>query len=111
LDAAWEVAKPFRAFGAYGSEEQARAALRRRCRGLTEEQCGNALHKALGLYDTAVELVARDAAALWERTDVRTGRTPDFLALPRELQRRCPGFRITTCRTALAWVFYWHHLK
>lgn len=111
LEAAWAVAARYRAHGAYGSDGRACRALRRRCPGFTARQYHNAVRKAVGLYDVAVGLVARHAAALWRQTDVAANRFPDFRELTGTVRRRCPGFRVSTCRAALAWVFFWHHLK
>jgi hypothetical protein len=112
LDAAWEVAVYFRAHDAYGgSEHRACKALQRRGPGFTARQYESSFRNALALYDRAVELVARDADALWRETDVGANRLPDFRTLVPEVRRSCPGFRVTTYRVALGWVFFWHHLK
>ena len=111
LDAAWEVARRFRAHGGYGSEPKACQALRRRRPGFTDRQYVNALRKGLALYDVAVEVVARDVGALLRQTDVGAERFPDFRDLAREVRPRCPGFPAATYRAALTWVFYQFHLR
>jgi hypothetical protein len=111
LDAAGEVARSYRAHGAYGSEAKAHRALARRRPGFTARQYENAFRKAVTLYDLAVELVGRHADALLRQTDVAANRFPDFRDLAGEIRSRCPGLRTSTYRGALAWVFFWHHLK
>lgn len=108
--AAWEVAGHYRAHRAYGSESRACKALQRRCPGFTAQKYQNAFRQALVLYDTAVELVARDAAELLRQTDVEADRFPDFRYLVAEIRQSCPGFRVSTDRSSVLWVFLWHHL-
>ena len=110
LHAAWEVARAYRAHAAYGSENKAYKALRRRCPAFTARQCENAFRKAIAFYDASVEAVARDAAALWQETDAAANRFPDFRDLVNEMRLRFPGFRVSTYRSALSWVFLWYHL-
>jgi hypothetical protein len=111
LDAAWEVAASYRVHHVYGSESRACKALQRRCPGFTTRQYQNAFHKAVVLYDTAVELVGHNAEALWQQTDVEANRFPDFRDLLGEIRKCCPRFLVSTYRAALNWVFFWHHLK
>lgn len=111
LDAAWEVARRLRAYGGYGSEARACAALRRRRPGFTDRQYGNALRKGLALFDAAVELVARDARSLLRQTDVMAERFPDFHELAGKVRSHCPGFPAAAYRAALSWVFYQYHLR
>lgn len=111
LDAAWEVARLFRAHGRYGSDAKASQALRRRRPGFTDRQYTNALRKGLALFDAAVELVARDVGLLLRQTDVRAERFPEFHDLAGEARSRCPGFPAATYQTALSWVFYQYHLR
>jgi hypothetical protein len=110
-DAAWEVAASYRTHDAYGSESRACKALQRRCPGFTTPQYQNAFRKAVELYVTAVELVSRNAEALWRQTDVEANRFPDFRDLVGEIRTCCPRFRVSTYLAALNWVFFWHHLK
>ena len=111
LDAAWEVAAYYRAHDAYGSEARARKALQGRRQGFTARRYHQAFQKGVALYDAAVELVARDIAALWRQFDLAAERYPDFRSQLPEIRRRCPGFRVSTYLAALNWVFFWHHLK
>jgi hypothetical protein len=111
LHAAWQVAQQHRAHHTYGSESRACKALQGRCKGFSERQYQNAFHQAVALYDAAVPLVAANARALWEQTDVAKNQYPDFTPLVSKLRKECPGFRVATYLAALSWVFFWHHLK
>lgn len=111
LGAAWEVAAYYRAHSAYGSEARACRALRRRCPGFTARQYQNAFRKGVALYDAAVRLVDRHAAALERQLDVAANRSPDFRDLAGKLRQRHPGFRVLTYRYALFWAFTWYHLR
>ena len=110
LDTAWEVAKKYRAHGAYGSEKKACQALARRSKGFTERQVQNAIKKAILLYDATVELVAVNADSLLKNTNVVENVFPDFEELASEVRRRCLGFPMCTYLSAAKWVFIWHHL-
>jgi hypothetical protein len=111
LEVAWDVAGRLRAHGTYGSLAKAAKALSRRCPGFSARQYDNAIRKGLALYDAAVEVVAANVLSLLRQTNVAANQFPDFRSLAQRLRRRNPGFRLSTCRAALSWVWFWHHLK
>jgi len=95
-------------FGAYGSEKNALRALERRRGGFTARQYAAAFDKATRLLRTAKEIVGANAGKFWEQ---RGEQLLDFAEFDDELKEKCPGFRLSTYRGALAWVSYWHHLR
>jgi hypothetical protein len=111
LDAAWEVARNFRGYGQYGSEEKACRALRGRRPAFTDRQYRNALRKGVALFEVAVAAVARHANELHRQTDVRAGVFPDFTGLAVKVRPGCPGFPAATYQAALQWAFYQYHLR
>jgi len=108
-DAAFDVARRFRDFDSYGSEAKAIRALRRRCPGISREQADELFHAGCGLWQEALEAVAANADALWR--EYRSGGGVDPALLDREHQRRCPEVPVMTWRTAVGWIWFWHHLK
>jgi hypothetical protein len=111
LDAAWQVAKVFRTYGTYGTQEKAAKALRRRCPAISTRRCDNALVKAIALHDAAATAVAADVQSLLDETDVLAGRFPNYRRQVTRVRLECPGFYASTCREALSWVFYQCHLR
>lgn len=113
LDAAWQVAQIYRDYGGYGgSEAEASRALARRCRGCSLRRCRNAFRKAVDLYNAAYEVVDRHAPELWRQRGVASGKEwGDLRACEAEIAERFRAFRASTRRGAVAWVWFWHHLK
>ena len=109
LDAAFRTAVDHLDHRQYDSEEAAVRSLRRRCRGFTPGQYRNGLRKAIDLLGSVEEVIApfdppydaRDAEGGWA----------GFPEAARALRRRCPGFRLSTCGSAIGWVLFWRHWK
>src|SRR4051794_31434888 len=109
LDAAFRTAVDHIDHHRYDSEEAALRSLRRRCRGFTTTQYRNALRKATDLLASVEEVIAPygppyDASRA-------AGGWGGFPEATRALQRRCPGFRLSTCGSAIGWVLFWRHWK
>ena len=88
----------------YESDAKALAALRRRFPKRTRAQYEDAFGKGRRLYTAAVKLAAHLDACLGVELDA--DRT-----IQRKLAARVPGFRASTYRDAIGWVYYWHHLR
>jgi hypothetical protein len=109
LDAAFRTAVDHLDHRKYDTEEAALRSLRRRCRGFTPRQYRNGFRKAIELLGSVEEVIApfdppydaRAAEGVWT----------SFPEAVRALQRRCPGFRRSTCGSAIGWVLFWHHWK
>jgi len=111
LDIAFDVARRLKDFDSYGgSKRNACKAIARRCDGLTSTQCEIALEKAILLYDTAEELVEKHKEKLWQTYNKPEGLSVGNI-LCAELKASCPGFKLSTYRSAISWLFFWHHLK
>ena len=109
LDHAAEVARQFESFGAYGrSRVKARAALRRRAPGFSNEQYGRAIAKATTLFSSAREIASANEAELINLSRVR-GTT--WGSYPHLLRAAVPGFPLRTYEWVIAWVVYWYHLR
>ena len=109
LDTAFDVARRYKSFGSYGSEAVAVRALHRRCPGFSKDQCRDAFHQALHLFETTSEVVTHhqeELLANWQ-----TPERVDSGSIDAAIQQRCPGFSVSTCRSAWGWVFVWHHLR
>ena len=109
LDAAFRTAVDHIDHRKYDSEAAALKSLRRRCRGFTPTQYRNALRKATDLLGSVEEVIdpfdppydAGGAEAGWA----------GFHDAARALRGRCPGFRLSTCGSAIGWILFWHHWK
>ncbi|HEU5118344.1 MAG TPA: hypothetical protein VFT74_17130 [Isosphaeraceae bacterium] len=109
LDAAFRTAVDHVDHCKYQSEAEALRSLRRRCRGFSPTQYFNALRRAIELLGSVEEVIApfqppydpREAEDGWS----------GFPEAARALQRRCPGFRLSTCGSAIGWVLFWRHWK
>jgi hypothetical protein len=109
LDAAFRTAVDHVGYSKYESETGALKSLRRRCRGFTPMQYRNALLRAIELLGNVKEVIAPfdppyDAV-------IPDGGWSGFEGAARELQRRSPGFRISTCKSAIWWTLFWYHWK
>jgi hypothetical protein len=109
LDAAFRTAVDHIDHHKYGSEADALNSLRRRCRGFTPTQYRNALRKATDLLGSVEEVIAPfdppyDAGSA-------EGGWSGFADAARALRSRCPGFRLSTCGSAIGWILFWHHWK
>lgn len=71
-------------------------------------RCRRALDRADKLLDAAVEAVARHGADLFA---VWQGDLAAQAPILRQLRRQCPGFRCSTYRRALHWVYYRDHVR
>ena len=108
-DAAFDVARRYREFDSYGSQIRAIRALRRRCPGLSAEQAAYLFRRSLELWQAAVEVVAANADCLWQQ--FRADPDVDLTRLDGERERWCPDVPLETWRSALGWIWFWHHLK
>ncbi len=111
LDVAFDIVRRLKDFDSYGgSKQKACKAFARRCSGFTSTQYENALEKAILLYDAAEELVEKHKAELWQTYDKPEGLNVGNM-LYAELKKSCLGFKLSTYRSAISWLFFWHHLK
>lgn len=112
LDTAFDVVRRYRDFGDYGSKENACKAISRRCKGFSIKQCKNAFDKAALLYEAAERIVSANLKTIYE---IEQRRGSNFIIhyelFQNEIRGQCPGFKLSTYRTALGWVLFWHHLK
>lgn len=109
LDAAFRTAVDHLDHRKYNTETAAERSLRRRCRGFTPRQYRNSLRKAIGLLGSVEEVIAPFDPPYDARS--AEGGWAGFPDAARALQRRCPGFRLSTCGSAIGWVLFWHHWK
>jgi len=105
-----DVARRFRGFDEYGSEDKAIAALRRRS-GAEPEECARAFGIARDAYIAAEGLVKRKASELWEIYKAAPKQFPDMTPYAPELSEAVPGLQPERAASVLSWVFYWHHLR
>lgn len=109
LDTAFDVARRHKSFGSYGSQAAAVRALHRRRQDFSREQCRGALEQGLLLYDIATESYSKHKellATTWQTP--KASEAADFVCA--EVHQLCPSFSMSTCRSALGWVFYWNYL-
>ena len=109
LDAAFRTAVDHLDHRKYGSEEAALRSLRRRCRGFTPRQYRHSLLKAIELLDSVEDVIAPFDPPYDARRAERGW--ADFPEAARALRRRFPGFRLSTCASAIGWVLFWRHWK
>ncbi|HEY0072765.1 MAG TPA: hypothetical protein VGB77_01595 [Abditibacteriaceae bacterium] len=110
---AWDVARRFVEFGSYGSKIKACRALKRRCKGFTDEEYLVAFEESVALLKTAMEIVANNAELLWQQWQAQQGERKqiEFQGIDEELHQQHPQFSLSLCQLTLNWVFFWHHLK
>lgn len=89
----------------YESDMKAMAALRRRFPRRTRAQYEDSFRNGRRLYVAAIKLVAAHLDAC-QGEEIDADRT-----IQRKLAARVPGFRASTYRAAVGWVYYWHHLR
>jgi uncharacterized protein (TIGR02996 family) len=106
LQIAWDVARRYRNYGAYGNDRKACDALERRCRGFSADQYRAALRKALWLCVEAEDIVARNLGTLTAQTVLDGLTFPDFRPFADDVRARAPGFQMSTYMYALGWAYY-----
>lgn len=112
LDTAFDVVRRYRDFGEYGSKENACKALNRRCKGFSIKQCTNAFDKATLLYEAAERIVSANLNTIYEiEQRPRFNLIIHYELFQNEIREQCPGFKLSTYRTALGWILFWQHLK
>jgi len=110
LDVAFDVAHRLIDYDSYGcSRQKACKALARRCDGFDAQQYEKALAKAIRLYEVTDELVEKHKEKLWQTYDKPEGL--DIADILEEVKKLCPGFLVSTYKSAIWWLFFWHHLK
>jgi hypothetical protein len=109
LDAAFRTAVDYLDHRKYDSEAAALGSLRRRCPGFTPTQYRNSLRKALDLLGSVDEVIAPFGPP-YDAPRAERG-WAGFPDAARALRRRCPGFRLSTCGSAIGWVLFWRHWK
>ena len=89
----------------YDSADGAIKSLRRRCKGFTTDQYRRALDRAIEAWGVVGEVIAPfhppgDVPGLiaWAETE----------AAAQALRRRCPAFRLATCREISRFHLYYH---
>jgi hypothetical protein len=86
----------------YESPEKAKAALRRRCRGITRQQLEDAFSRGAALYERAEEVV-------WANR--RHISAEDLGDLESQLLREFPPVGVGAVSNALKWAYYWRILR
>jgi hypothetical protein len=86
----------------YESAEKAKAALRRRCRGIARQDLDDAFARADGMY-------ARAEETIWANRDRLSAE--GLGDLESQLLREFPSFEIGAVRDALGWAYYWRILR
>jgi hypothetical protein len=109
LDQAAEVARQFEAFDAYRkSRVRARAALRRRVPGFSNEVYDDAIGRSLELIAGARRIAAARARELMA---VAMSDDADWAPYVTALDAAVPGFPHDTYEWVIGWVAYWYHLR
>jgi hypothetical protein len=113
LDVCRDVVVRFKGHGSYGGEQGALKALARRTAS-SPEQCREAFNVLCGVYDRAVEAIARHRNAADRPSEEPRYAAPDdidFDACMRELDEIEPGSAMSQKGQILNWVIFWHYLK
>ena len=104
LDAAMLCAMRHRyGYRGYESPEKAKAALRRRCRGVERQDLEEAFSRGVAMYARAEEIV-------WANRH-RFQATGAFDELESQLLREFPFFDPHVVREAVKWAHYWQILR
>ncbi len=110
LVVAFDVVRRLKDYGSYGgSKAKACKAISRRSVGFRSQQYEDALLKIVRLYEVTDELVERHQEQLWRTYGTSQGL--DVTDILKETERLCPGFSASTYKSAIWWLFFWHHLK
>lgn len=109
-DSAVEVAHRLTQLDSYGgSAPRALKALERRHPGREPEEYAEALERAVALFARAREMVEENVTELWSR--YRAEERVEVGPLVPVLGAAFPEFSPASCSSALAWMFYFWHLR
>ncbi len=114
LEEAIQVAQLFIDYDSYGSYKAASRALKRRVSGYDDKKYQSVLNKAIKHYQDAIQFIKEHREQFGENFSIY-GKQKDisgcYTGFDKEFYKSQKGFKLSTVRSTLSWVFYWHYMR